>query len=106
MTSQTKKFIEPSDILSLRIQCTNAKCGATLMLPISGDIDVKRLYVCPNCERPWVRLPSGTTAELAIAECVGHIKTLSGLLSGGQFNGFALSLEIQEETKPTDSERR
>lgn len=95
MTTQTKKFIEPSDILSLRLEC--AKCHATLLLPISGEIEVKRLYVCPNCERPWVRLPSGATAELAIADCVTHIKTLTGMLSGGQYNGFSLSLEIKEE---------
>lgn len=98
MTTQTKKFIEPSDILGLRLEC--ADCHATLLLPISNDVKIKQLYVCPHCQRPWVRLP-GATAEIAIAECMAHIRTLSGMLSGGQYNGFTLSLEIkQDEPKP------
>lgn len=95
MTTQTQKFIEPSDIIGLRLEC--AKCHAILLLPISGEIEVKRLYVCPNCERPWIRLPNGSTAEVEIEQCMAHIKTLNGLLSRGQYNGFLLSLEVKAD---------
>jgi len=97
MTSQTKKFIEPSDILGLRLDC--ADCGATLLLPISHEVKIKQIYVCPHCQIPWVKLPNGSTAELAIAECMERIKTLSQLLGSGQFEGFSLLLEIKEEIK-------
>src|ERR1017187_8363995 len=99
MTTQTKKFIEPSDILGLRLEC--ADCHATLLLPISKHVKIKQLYGCPHCQRPWVRLPDGATAEIAIADCMMHIKTLSGMLSDGRYNGFSLSLEIKEETEPS-----
>ena len=44
MTSQTKKFIEVSDILAFRFQC---KCGSMIVTPIEGYKEMP--IACTNC---------------------------------------------------------
>jgi Zn finger protein HypA/HybF involved in hydrogenase expression len=97
MTSQTKKFIEISDVKAVQMKCKD--CGAVLTLPIEKAINVSRLFVCPHCQRPWVRLPQGATAELAVKECIDAIRTMADILNGQQFDGFSLTLEIANEEK-------
>jgi hypothetical protein len=97
MTSQTKKFIELSDIVGLRIQCKHAECHATLLLPILTKLDREKLLVCPYCQRPWTRLPTGSTIENTVEECARAISKLSSALNDPSFRGFALSLEIKQD---------
>jgi len=92
MTSQTKRFIEISDVKAVQMKC--ADCGAILALPIEREINVSRLFVCPHCQRPWVKLPQGATAELAIKECMSALQQMATILSSKQFDGFSLTLEI------------
>jgi hypothetical protein len=97
MTSQTKKFIGMPDIVGLRLQCIHEECQATLLLPLSKPIDVKRLLVCPNCQRPWLR-KDASTLELLVTEVIAKLRTLEDQLRNPW--GFELTLEIKDE-KPT-----
>jgi len=92
MTSQTKVFVEPSDITALRFECT--RCGATLSLALSYEIDVKKLRACPNCDKPWTMLREGNTIELAIKEVIDSVRKLTAAL-----NGFPLGCSLRLEVK-------
>lgn len=97
MTSETKKFIEPKDIIGIRLECTH--CKAALLLPFSGFsglLDLERLRICPHCQRPWTQLPDGATAETAILQCVEKVRSLNTLLENGRY-GFGLTLEIKDD---------
>jgi hypothetical protein len=93
VTKETKHFIDPSDILSVRLQCKHHDCHATLMLPVSSPIDIKRFYTCPHCNRGWLRA-SNQSIEMAVQECISKIEELKHQLEN--FPGeFDLSLEIK-----------
>jgi hypothetical protein len=101
MTEQTKRFIAPSDITSLQVICNG--CATTVLLPLDREIDVKRFYVCPHCQRPWIRTPEGASAEVAIEDCIRALRDVRRLLQSRQFTGFSIALEIiaeEEENKP------
>jgi hypothetical protein len=58
MTSQTKSFIEISDVLGLRFECR--KCGVSLTLPIGEATSHRKEHLlkeCPNCGIHWALLP-------------------------------------------------
>ena len=92
MKNQLKRFIDPGDVIAVRIDCKH--CHATISLPVSKDIDVIKLLVCPYCTRPWLRLPDGTTGEMQVQKCIREISVLSEMLASGRFSGFSLQLEI------------
>lgn len=98
MTSQTKRFIELSDILSLHFEC--AHCGAALLIPLSKEIFVKKLYACPHCGRQWIKRLEGGSIESTISDCVERLKALKEALSGGLYDGFCLTLEVKGEEEP------
>ncbi len=93
MTVQIKRFVEMCEMVAMRFECVS--CEATLSLSFAKEIDVKRLLVCPNCERPWIRLPSGGTAELTIQECVKKIRELNNFINTDPPKGFRLSIEVK-----------
>ena|ERR1700733_14757763 len=95
MTTQTKRFIEPGNILALCLEC--ADCKASISLSLSDRMNIKRLRVCPNCQRPWLQLPEGSTAELAVTDLMNQLNNVSELLKSGQFSGFRLLLEISKD---------
>jgi hypothetical protein len=97
MTTENKRFISVDEVLSVVLQCTTESCGASLSLPIGSEIDVSRLYLCPNCQRPWLRSGQGQTAEIAVQKCIQEIKALASTLSSPAFGGFSLKLEISFE---------
>jgi hypothetical protein len=99
MTSQTKHFIDLSDIVALRFECR--RCHATVSLERSGEITVSSLRICPNCREPWAQRPEGSTIEVTIAKFIEQIKEFEEILRrrdelmiGG---GFSLSLEIKSD---------
>jgi hypothetical protein len=58
MTSQTKRFIELSDLVGLQLECKNPKCGVSLLaggetLLSLADQQNMTLSKCPTCETPW-----------------------------------------------------
>lgn len=95
MTSQTKVFIELSDITALRLECK--RCKATLSLALSNEIDVKKLRVCPNCSNPWTMLPEGNTIELTVKGAIDSLKTLAASIVRDAFPlGCSLTLEVKD----------
>jgi hypothetical protein len=47
VTTQTKKFIAPEDIVGLRIKCSHSQCQAEIVLPIDKPLEAKNLALCP-----------------------------------------------------------
>ncbi|MGD0158494.1 MAG: hypothetical protein ABSB50_20580 [Terracidiphilus sp.] len=82
MTSQTKHYIELSDILSVRCDCK--ECGASLSLPLASNL-ADALFKCPKCGKSWVRFQGGTY-ELTIATFMKSLEDLKGLLPNAGFN--------------------
>ncbi len=95
MTSETKRFIELSDLLSLRLECKH--CHSELLLSSLRSLGTKeeqgKLNRCPVCSRDWA-LVNGSTCELTIAEFLKALNSLRDAL--GSFPaGFKLTLEIE-----------
>jgi hypothetical protein len=90
MTTQTKQYIELSDILALRFQCKTKGCGASLDLPINANT-ADSLKKCPKCRKGWTTLEN-TSYEGEIDNFVNTALHLKGILSA---LGFDLSIEIK-----------
>jgi|SRR5579872_1749796 len=96
MTSQTKKFIELSDIIALRLECKNQECKATLITS-ARDFRKGTLNACPVCKEPWA-IVNGGSCELAVSDFMQAFHKLESMLCAGNFPaGFSLMLEIKEE---------
>jgi len=101
MTTQTKKFIELSDILALRFECK--KCGSELLISSLRDISnrdeqgklstIQCAVIRGQC--------CGSTCELAIAEFLSSLNKLRGLIgSQGSFPaGFSMTAEIKADAR-------
>jgi hypothetical protein len=102
MTSQTKKFIELSDISGLRLECK--QCGCSLLIEIEreeGTIEnllAKNnnvLASCPTCGAEWAEFQRGTVMyDSEIKDFFRQLRDLRKLTS--KF-GCALTLEIKQE---------
>jgi len=92
MTSQTKVYIEPADILSIRCDCKH--CGASLSLPLSRDVG-KSLLVCSQCNKGWARLEN-SSEETLISEFAFKVEKMVSALPR---LGFKLLLEIAAESE-------
>jgi hypothetical protein len=105
MTSQTKKFIELSDIIALRFECKNQKCKSTLTTSVR-DFRQGTLNACPVCKNPWATV-NGGSCELAISDFMQAFHKMEKMLgSGGEFPaGFSITLEVKEEPKLLGSQR-
>lgn len=101
MTSQTKRYIELSDVLALRFTCKG--CGSALDIPISkplnGREDKEKLNTCPVCLQRWALRNEGNYHP-AIAGFTTALKTLSDVLNMGEV-GFSLTIEVKDE-KPKE----
>jgi hypothetical protein len=93
MTTQTKKYIELSDIVGLRFACKNEKCGAVLTLPLAENINLTHpLQKCPHCGVGWAVI-NGSGYEGYVQRFIEGIKRME------QPFGFALTLELKDEPK-------
>ncbi len=101
MTTQTKTFIELSDIIGLRLECKN--CGCSLLLEIEKDSGTINnlmadnnvlLNQCPTCAHAWAQTIRGTAGDSEIKEFFRAMRILKKLESR---YGCALSLEIKPE---------
>jgi hypothetical protein len=102
MTSQTKTFIELSDIIGMRLECK--KCGCSLLLGpdrdgetvgqvVSANNDV--LAKCPACKTPWTAAPNPTVLwDSDIKELFRRLRDLKKMEAGF---GCAIALEIKTE---------
>ena len=96
MTSQTKHYIEVSDIIGIRCECK--ECHAALALPLATDVG-KSLLICPRCGKGWAR-QAHSTSEVLIEEFARKVEQLANALP---FLGFTFLLEIKEEERPCQS---
>jgi transcription elongation factor Elf1 len=100
MTSETKKFIEFSDILSIRFECKH--CGSELVISSLRDMGKReeqgKLSNCPVCTRPWASV-NGSTCESTITGFLDALNKVRESL--GSFPaGFLLTLEVASEEPP------
>jgi hypothetical protein len=93
MTSKTNRYVELSDILSLRFECK--QCGAAISLPLSNVCDYQRLESCPNCTKPWIRRPDGSSIKDELKNAIGHLAILRGLLEPASKFKTELSLFLE-----------
>jgi hypothetical protein len=91
MTSQTKKFIELSDVVALRIQCGG--CGLTVSVPISSFQSVPRS--CSNCSTPFIGYESQSALNDTLNEMIAAFKKTQRL---SEHYRFKFSFEISEPT--------
>jgi hypothetical protein len=111
MPAQEKRYIEVSDILSLRCDCklkskskitlkeTSEQCGASLSLPLKEDA-ASFLLTCPKCGGQWVTDVNSDHAKA--------IRAFEGALAGLKANfNFRLYLELaQPPHLPSDAPPR
>ncbi len=90
MTSQTKYYIEVSDIVALRFECRT--CRAVLTLPLVADIG-KSVLRCPKCKNGWTQMEHASHEPL-IEEFVRQVDTLAHIVPG---LGFSFSLELSSD---------
>jgi hypothetical protein len=92
MTSQTKQFIELSDILAFRFECPNCHCST--IIPVKGFNVVPTR--CPNgCGREWEHQHTHGVTE-SFKEWVGAMELIRDRTKQ---LGLSFSLEIAESVK-------
>jgi protein-arginine kinase activator protein McsA len=96
MTSQTKQYIELTDVLAAHLQCK--ACKAALSVPIES----RRLpETCPNCNEQWANARSERKVAETFQTFVAAYQSLRHMLHGENpaSVGFTLALEIRPESK-------
>jgi len=78
MTSQTKHYIELSDIAGIRIECGG--CHASISLPISDNLKTHGIKVCPYCNEPWAQLIQGANLEQRFKDFAHTLEDLKNSL--------------------------
>jgi hypothetical protein len=97
MTSQTKTFIELSDVVALHFECKNPDCKAELTVSASQVMREKKLYNCPACEQPWGSV-NGSTCVLTIKEFLAALKKLQDEMRVFPA-GFVMNVEVKDVVK-------
>ena len=95
MTVQQKRFIEFTDIVSLRFECKN--CHTALQIGFE-KFRQGTLYSCPNCQSEWAYLKNGmavNNAEGAFVRFIDAAKAIETTCNNAPV-GFTVSLEIKE----------
>jgi hypothetical protein len=90
MTSQTKHYIEVSDITALHFECR--ECRTVLVLPLTKDLG-NSILQCPVCRKGWARLEN-SSLEWVVREFVQKCEKLANELP---HFGFNLSLELSSD---------
>ena len=91
MTSQTKQFIDVSDMLAFRLECKH--CGSSLLVSLKkfGTLPL----VCVNCSSDWFDDPDNL-GRAVIGQFAGMAKKLNGLL---ERQGVKFSIEVTPFTE-------
>jgi hypothetical protein len=97
MTSQTRYFIELSDLTAWRFQCKS--CHASLELALD-KIERGVLNVCPNCRAHWALIPTSEYAQAGFdSYFTNFLKAVLDLkreLGEKSVLGFSMTLEIKQ----------
>jgi len=103
VTSQTRKFIDLSDVLALKLDCK--ACKSSLTIPIARDLMAReeafKLNDCPMCRTAWIAV-NNSSYHAVLAEFTDKLKRLQGALDTAPW-GFTLVLELKEEPKTSVS---
>ncbi len=75
MTSELRTLIDLVDVLGLEFDCP--KCRATVLQPLHGAFDRKKLFSCPVCGEPWYLTERSTDAPDIVARFISTFKSLS-----------------------------
>jgi hypothetical protein len=97
MTSQTKHYIELSDILSLCFTCKD--CKMALSFPAFENLKAKKLAQCPACNEPWLDFQNGATISLSFETLHQALREFKMVMDdrGKVTKGFTLALEIKDD---------
>jgi len=101
MTSQTKQYIELSDLVALRFECKN--CKTAVLIPLGQAFDLNKLRDCPACGRDFI---SSSTSASIDQEIRTFVSAWAGLKRAfppdGKFvSELALALEIKSPPSST-----
>jgi hypothetical protein len=100
VTSQTKHFIELSDIVGIQLECKNPKCSVSLLasggsietVSSQGDMTLSR---CPTCNHPWT-VPSSYPTQMGYdAEIKKLLRMMETIRSIEDKLGCLLRFEIK-----------
>lgn len=79
MTSQTKCFIEMSDVIALHVECNH--CHTSLSLSLQEGVKEGVIKKCPSCGMEWTLIKE-TNYEKVISEFVNQLKLFMNVLYG------------------------
>jgi hypothetical protein len=108
MTTQTKTFIELSDIIGLKLECKNCGCALSVGEEKEGKTVVdgllqmnnKTLMNCPTCGAVWMQtLDPNRLADTALKEL---IRKLFDFRKIEPSYGCSIALELKPEPPETD----
>jgi DNA replicative helicase MCM subunit Mcm2 (Cdc46/Mcm family) len=100
VTTTTQTFIEPSDIIAVRLECN--KCHATMTSPISSGMIFERLKFCHNCGQSLLTLQNDTVVPKiekcaqAIIDASKELKEWHRVLASNGSKGFTITLELAQ----------
>lgn len=102
MTSQTKHFIELSDIVGIQLECKNPNCGVSLL--VSGesvtslsDRHNMTLAKCPSCGGNWTVDSGKNPVQMGFdTEIKDFLRMLERVRGFGEKLGCQLRFEIKE----------
>lgn len=102
MTSETKRYIDLSEIIGIRLQCKTCKCSLLVETRTAdgtiNDLTAtsnKRLENCPTCGQPWVKSDLNQAPdELGLKRFLRSMRDLRIL---EKTFGCQLFFEIKEE---------
>lgn len=95
MTSQTKKFIEISDMVGLRFECKNPQCGVSLSLPMQQGVSrTDTLQRCPHCGKAWTMFEDSDYA-VQFKRLLDLLRAISEAPLGCRFS-FEIKPELRE----------
>lgn len=102
MTTQMKRYIELSDVLTLKLDCK--ACGSVLQVPLSRNMSAPeerlKLDRCPMCLAEWASL-NGSTYQPSIAKFSSALKELARIMES-EVLGFDLWIEISAKDASVD----
>lgn len=95
MTSQTKHYIELSDMVALRFECKN--CRTAMLIPMEQSFDFTKLRDCPVCQSDFVSTRTDATVSQEIKNFVSAWTALKRAFppDGKFMSELALTLEIR-----------
>lgn len=100
MTSQSRKYVEPSDLTALRCDCNH--CHASISLPFAVEGKAESLFNCPNCKRSWSVFIQGDKPQSIHNTIATFMSSVNKLVEDlRRTDGFTVTLEVLDETKPS-----